>query len=92
MRKHIKITSEESKHIENLFEHYNSYMNVLYYLTGADTPKSQFLDHKWNEAVELYKELEQAKRAAERKYKPEGTWENFEFDFENNEIIFTRKD
>jgi len=89
MRKEISITSNESEHIEKLFYKYNSYINMLEYFTNLPAMRdSVTYEKKWDEAVEINMELEKAKRAIEFKYKPEGNWDGYEFDFNKSKVIF----
>lgn len=89
MRKEIPITHEESDNVERLFLKYNSYMNMLEYFAESSAIKnSDIYNKKWDEAAELWVELDKAKRAVEVKYKPKGNWDGYEFDFENSKVIF----
>lgn len=89
MRKAISITPEESENVERLFLKYNSYMSMLEYFAESTAMKeSEIYDKKWNETTEIWIELDKAKRAIEKKYKPQGNWAGYEFDFDNNKVIF----
>ena len=89
MRKEIPIPKEESDEIERLFLKYSSYLSMLDYFSGNTTFRdSELYDKKWNEATESWIELDKAKRAAEMKYKPEGNWAGYEYDFERYKVIF----
>lgn len=89
MRKEISITPEESRNVECLFMKYNSYMSMLeYFAESAAMKNSEIYDKKWNEAAEIWIELDNAKRAVEKKYKPSGNWAGYEFDFDNDKVIF----
>lgn len=89
MRKEISITPEESRNVERLFMKYNSYMSMLeYFAESAAMKDSEIYDKKWNEAAEIWIELDNAKRAVEKKYKPNGNWAGYEFDFDNDKVIF----
>lgn len=85
----VQITPEESENIENLFLTYNSYMSMLEFLaTSGDMSDSPLYDKKWNEASKIWIDLDKAKRAVELKYKPKGDWARYEFDFDNNQVVF----
>lgn len=91
MQTPIKITPQESEKIFNLFSTYNAYLGILGYLTDRKTTEDNGLfDKKWAEAVSLGRALETEKRAIEKKYKPEGTWDRYEFNFDNQEVVFYR--
>lgn len=90
MRQAIDITIEESENIERLFLKYNSYISMLEYLTNANVSNTEIYEKKWNETAELWIQLDRAKAAAEIKYKPEGSWDRYEFDFNNHQVVFVR--
>ena len=90
MRKAIQITMEENENVEKLFLTYSSYMNMLQYLTEQATDNNPIYDKKWNEAVELWIKLDKAKKEIEKKYKPAGNWDSYEFDFENSQVVFIK--
>ena len=89
MRKAIDITQEESDKVERLFYQYNSYMSMLEFLAPSISDTAVY-DKKWNEASELWIKLDKAKTAIEAKYKPEGNWDRYEFDFNNAQVVFTK--
>ncbi len=92
MEKIVTITPQESEHVHELFAKYNSYLNILgYFADRGSTEENSLYDKKWNEAVMIGIELENAKRDVERKYKPEGDWASFEFDFYHNQVVFKTK-
>ena len=89
MKQIVPITYVESTNVENLFQTYNAYMSMLEYF--ADTKSNtEMYNTKWEEAAQIQIKLEKAKREIEKKYKPEGEWTSFEFDFENHQVIFTK--
>lgn len=91
MRKAINITPKESENIQNLYETYVSYMNVLqFFMDKESTTNQEMLDKKWNEATEINRRLETAQHQVEKKYKPEGDWDRFEFDFERQQVVFIK--
>ena len=49
-------------------------------------------DKKWDEASQLWIDLDKAKRAVEKRYKPAGDWDSYEFDFDNQQVVFTKHD
>lgn len=89
MKKAIDITQEESEKVERLFYQYNSYMSMLEFLAPSISDTAVY-DKKWDEASELWIELDKAKTAIEAKYKPEGNWDRYEFDFDNVQVVFTK--
>lgn len=89
----VNITTEESNEVYNLFNTYISYMHILQYFMNAGQVKDQALyDKKWDEAVTYNIKLDAAKRAIEKKYKPEGDWDRYEFDFDNHQVVFIKDD
>ena len=91
MQKIIPITHEESQIVYKLFSTYTAYTNVLSFLATKTTlDNTEIFDKKWDEAVLLCSSLEEAKRKIEKKYKPEGSWDRFEFNFEEDTVIFTK--
>lgn len=91
MRKAIDITHEECENVQRLFYKYNAYMSMLEFLapTVSDTT---IYDKKWNEASDIWIELDRAKAAVEAKYKPAGDWDRYEFDFDNTQVVFTKNE
>lgn len=90
MKQRIDITPEENDEIERLFLTYNSYMSMLQYLASTDMGSTPVYDKKWKEASDIWIELDKKKRAAEFKYKPAGEWDSYEFDFENQQVVFVK--
>ena len=91
MRKEIQITQEESQTVYKLFSTYNAYLNILGYLADRKTlNNTEVFDKKWDEAILLCRSLDETKANLEKKYKPEGEWDHFEFNFETEQIIFTK--
>lgn len=87
MTKRVDITVQESENVERLFNEYNAYLSILSYFGDKATDTTVF-DRKWAEAVQLSIELDKAKRTIEAKYKPEGEWDSFQFDFEKYQVVF----
>ena len=87
----VRISEEENNSIDLLFSTYTAYMSMLEHLSNnesaANTP---VYERKWDEAVAIWIQLDKEKKAVEKKYKPEGEWERFEFDFDNQQVIFSR--
>lgn len=92
MKKIIKITPEESENIRNLHYTYTTYMNILQFLMNNGIQNNTTYDKKWDEAVQIGIKLEFAKKEIEKKYKPTGNWDRFEFDFDNYQVVFTSED
>lgn len=89
MKKEVIIREEESEKVERLFTKYNSYMSMLEYFTNmSNTP---MYDKKWNEASEIWIELDKAKKMVEDKYKPAGDWDRYEFNFDNHSVVFIKE-
>ncbi len=90
MEKRIKITPEENEEVKVLFFTYNSYMSILQFFMNNPITNQELFDRKWDEAVQINIKLDNAKRAVEKKYKPTGDWERFEFDFDNQQVVFMK--
>ena len=90
MNKRIQITGEESREVEKLFMTYNSYMSMLLYFAESNMDNTPTYNKKWDEASELWIKLDNLKRAIEKKYKPAGDWDSYEFDFDNNQVVFVK--
>ena len=90
MKKEVIITQEESDNVYRLFSTHVSYMNMLQYFMNNDMSEHPIYDKKWNEAVELNIKLTEAKQAIEKKYKPAGDWDRFEFDFDRHIVVFIK--
>lgn len=90
MNKRIQITEEESREVEKLFMTYNSYMSMLLYFAESNMDNTPTYNKKWDEASELWIKLDNLKRAIEKKYKPAGDWDSYEFDFDNNQVVFVK--
>lgn len=90
MRQEVNITQEESSNIQNLYETYMSYIAILQFFMNQDNINKTTFDDKWNEAVDLNKKLDHAKHKIEKKYKPAGEWDRFEFDFDNHQVVFIK--
>lgn len=89
MEKRIDIAFEENQNVQNLFNEYNAYLSILKFFGDKAFEENSVFDRKWAEAVQLNIELEKAKHEIERKYKPEGNWMNFYFDFDKQQVVFT---
>lgn len=91
MKQTVIISIEESDNVRILHETYNAYMSVLQFFMNQETiPNQTIFDKKWNEAISIGRELENAKRNVEKKYKPSGDWDRFEFDFDNHQVVFIK--
>lgn len=90
MKQAIDITHEECENVRRLFYKYNAYMSMLEYL-AANASSTDIYDKKWNEAADIWIELDLAKSAIEAKYKPEGEWDRYEFDFDNTQVVFYKE-
>lgn len=90
MKQAINITYEECENVRRLFYKYNAYMSMLEYL-ATNASGTDIYDKKWNEAADIWIELDRAKSAVEAKYKPEGDWDRYEFDFDNTQVVFYKE-
>lgn len=90
MEKRIKITPEENENVQVLYSTYISYMNVLQFFMNNPITNQELFDRKWEEAVQLNIKLDEAKRAIEKKYKPAGEWDRYEFDFDKQQVAFIK--
>lgn len=90
MKQAINITHEECENVRRLFYKYNAYMSMLEYL-ATNASNTDIFDKKWNEAADIWIELDLAKSAIEPKYKPEGEWDRYEFDFDNTQVVFYKE-
>lgn len=91
MTKEVQISHIECQNVYKLFTTYNAYLSILGYLAERKTlEENGMYDKKWDEAVALNTSLEEHKRKLEKKYKPDGEWDHFEFDFDKDLIIFTK--
>lgn len=92
MKKAISITPEENENVERLFLKYNSYMSMLLYFAESGLENISTYDRKWQECADIWIKLDKAKHAIELKYKPEGEWDSYEFDFNNCQVVFIKND
>ena len=93
MIKRIKIQEEESRNVEAMFYTYQSYLSVLTYLVQEkNVPKNDFVDKKFQEAIELNIKLEQEKERVANKYFPDGEWDSYVFRFQTSELEFARNE
>lgn len=91
MEKRIKITSEENNNVYNLYTSHISYLNILQFFINNGPIQDQVMyDKKWNEAIAINVKLDEAKRIIEQKYKPAGDWDRYEFDFNNQQVVFIK--
>lgn len=89
MKRIIQITREESDEVQALFLMYTSYLNILKFFAKSNLTSTEIYNIKWNDAVAIGAELEYVKQQIEKKYKPEGEWKEFTFDFDKEQVIFT---
>ena len=93
MEKRVKISPEDNQEVYVLYSTYMSYLSILQFLMNNENINNQeIFDKKWNEAVEINIKLEEKKRSVERNYKPVGDWDKFEFDFENQQVVFIKNE
>ena len=87
MTKSVQITYEEIVEVQRLFHKYNALLAVLAYMND-NSKNTEILDKKLDEATELYIALENAKQKYGNKYMPEGNWQNYTYDFDNQAIVY----
>ena len=90
MEKRIKITPGESENVQMLYSTYISYMNILQFFMNNPITNQELFDRKWEEAIQFNIKLDEAKRAIEKKYKPAGEWDRYEFDFDKQQVVFIK--
>lgn len=90
MTRKVPISPDESQNVEKLFYTYCSYMSMLQYFSENGADNSPIYEKKWNEASDIWIKLDKAKKAVEKRYKPEGDWDSYEFDFDNCQVVFIR--
>lgn len=90
MEKRIKITPDENELVQGLYSNYISYMSILQYFMNNPVTNQELFDRKWDEAVKINTTLENAKRTIEKKYKPAGDWDRYEFNFEDQQVVFVK--
>ena len=91
MKQAVDITYEECENVRRLFYKYNAYMSMLEFLAPTISDTAVY-DKKWDEASDIWIELDRAKAAVEAKYKPAGDWDRYEFDFDNTQVVFTKNE
>ena len=90
METRIKITPEESDHVEQLFMKFTGYCNILGYLAKDGSLDTNIFDKKWEEAVVINYALERAKEEVNAKYQPKDVgFTGFSFDFKTHELVYT---
>ena len=55
---------------------------------GVSAEHNEFLNNKWEETAAISTILEELKAKLDKKYHPEGSFSNFEFDFEHHQMIY----
>ena len=91
MEKKVKIPEQVSAYVEKLFFEYNASLNILRYLMSQDDVIDRYIKDYSNSSGRKYTELEIAKETVSKKYAPkEFVAYNYNFDFDNNTIIYTR--
>ena len=79
----VQITPEESHKVELLYNQFTGYCNILGYLAQYGSINTNLFDKKWEEAVEINRELEALKAELDMKYHPQDgvEYKNYSFDF-----------
>ena len=88
MERAIQITQEENDEVQSLYLLHMSYLNILKFFAKSNLTETQVYERKWNDAVLIGAELERTKQLIEQKYKPEGQWNSFTFNFDKEQVIF----
>ena len=87
----IKLTDEECRKVEKEFFEYQAIKDILTFINSQDSINIGALKVYMAEAEERFTELERAKREVSKAKCPselEGKDYNYEFNFNNQEIIF----
>lgn len=92
MKQIVNISTIENNKVYNLFYTHMAYMNILHYFMNNKITNETLFDRKWNEAIKIELELDEEKRKVEKKYKPEGEWDRFEFDFDKCQVVFIKNE
>lgn len=90
METKVKITTEESEQVENLFMYFTSYCNLLGYLSNYGSLDTDIFDKKWEEAIRLDQQLTSLKEQLDKKYHPQDglEYESYKFNFTTAEMIY----
>ena len=87
----IKLTDEECRKVEKEFFEYQAIKDILTFINSQDSINIGVLKEYMAEAEERFTELERAKREVSKASCPpelEGKDYDYEFNFNNQEIIF----
>lgn len=87
----IKLDHEDCVSVERSWYEYNAGLDVLRYLMQQDSVNENYLQQYINISEKRYVELEMKKAAVDRKYRPneiEFSVARYEFDFENEELVY----
>ena len=89
----VPITQDESEEIEALYYIYKGYLDILDYLVGQCdlSPDNPTLNKKFEDAAALFVELERQKRITTEKYRPEGEWPFYVFDFDRHTVVYSNE-
>lgn len=91
----VKLDHEDCSVIERGWYEYNASKDIIGYLMSQDKVDEKYLQQYINITECRYVELELKKRAVDLKYRPKDLRNkvaNYEFDFENEELIYTIED
>ena len=86
----VTILQEESEEVETLQYMYQGYLDILGYLFSQYNLDEHhpIINKKFDDAVLIYTELEKTKQSLADKYKPNGRWPFYSFNFDKFQIIF----
>lgn len=89
----VNISHEDSSLIERLFYEYNAAKDIISYLMQQENINESYLQQYINIAERRFVELEMQKSEVDRHYRPPALRAtNYEFDFENEDLIYTVED
>ena len=90
----VKLDHLDSESVERSWYEYNASKDIIGYLMSQETVNEEYLQQYINVTERRFVELEMKKTAIDNKYRPleftgNGT---YEFDFENEELVYVIKD
>ena len=96
MIKIVPMTKDDTEKVEILFYRYQGQLDILNFLVNNSSNFSQqvtdLFEQKWDKAMQYYTELERVKAEMDAKYRPEGNWPNYTFNFINQRLEYINND
>lgn len=90
MEVRVKMESNDSKALEDLYVNYVSHCNILGYLSQYGSVEDERFDKRWEDTVKISIELEKLKSKMDNKYRPrDKEYKNYFVDFETEEMVYT---